>query len=370
MRFVQVVFGTLQQTLKGKFSEVEQKIEKVKDDTSKVSESVTKYSSEYKRDNQELVSKFMSEVYGSVDGVYGLIEKNASLFRQTAASIKAQVSQVDRLNTSRIASLEIRADGISADVSANYNSLHQDITTVDIKADGIKSTVTRIDGDLTTAKSTITQQANLISLRVEKGKVISEINQTAETIKIAASKLELDGYATFTSLSTAGQTTINGDNITTGSLDCSKITVTNLSADSIKAGGTITGNKFTNNAITIDDSDVIIKSASGFLKCIVNGYTRNLIGYSGNNIYVGSDIFEANAHLYMGQRYIDIGNSNFNTDIKFLGKLGFYGVTPAQQQSVYRVYPASVTLSGLASRFNELCTALDTIGIISSNYQS
>ena len=56
---------------------------------------------------------------------------------------------------------------------------------------------------------------------VKKSEVISMINQSPESIQISASKIAITGFVTFSDLSTAGQTTINGANITTGSIKSS-----------------------------------------------------------------------------------------------------------------------------------------------------
>ena len=40
-----------------------------------------------------------------------------------------------------------------------------------------------------------------------------------ETIKINASKINISGFVTFSDLSTSGYTTINGSNITTGTIN-------------------------------------------------------------------------------------------------------------------------------------------------------
>ena len=48
---------------------------------------------------------------------------------------------------------------------------------------------------------------------------------TAQSVLIDASKIDLQGYVTFTNLSTAGQTTINGANITTGTIDADQVKV-------------------------------------------------------------------------------------------------------------------------------------------------
>lgn len=51
---------------------------------------------------------------------------------------------------------------------------------------------------MTSAESSITQNAENINLKVSKDGVISSINQSAESIKIQASKVEIDGTAIFT----------------------------------------------------------------------------------------------------------------------------------------------------------------------------
>lgn len=60
--------------------------------------------------------------------------------------------------------------------------------------------------------------------------IASLINQTSTSVQIQASKVDLQGYVTFSNLSTSGQTSINGANIITGTLN----------ADAIAANSTFT----------------------------------------------------------------------------------------------------------------------------------
>ena len=76
---------------------------------------------------------------------------------------------------------------------------------------------------LTTAESSIAQNADNIALKVSKDGIISAINQSAEAVTIDASKINLSGYVTVTDLSTGGRTTIDGSNITTGSINADRI---------------------------------------------------------------------------------------------------------------------------------------------------
>ena len=72
--------------------------------------------------------------------------------------------------------------------------------------------------DLVETKTTVFQNSEQINLKATKANLISEINVSAEAIKISSELLQLEGYATFTSLSEAGQTVINGGNITSGTI--------------------------------------------------------------------------------------------------------------------------------------------------------
>lgn len=140
------------------------------------------------------------------------------------ATVSGKVSSLESWKTE--ASQKITKDGIIATVG-NYYAYQSDLA----------SAVNR----LTSAESTISQQADQIALRVEKSGVISAINQTAESIKINANKVNLTGYVTMTNLSTSGQTTINGANIKTGTISADRIDVTGLFAKDITATGTIRG---------------------------------------------------------------------------------------------------------------------------------
>lgn len=102
-----------------------------------------------------------------------------------------------------------------------------------------------------TAKSYTDQKADeitqVVSKKVGADEIISKINQTAETITIDASKLNLNGYVTIENLKGSGTTEINGANIVTGSIDADKLNVTDLSALGAKIGGF----RITEDAITM-----------------------------------------------------------------------------------------------------------------------
>lgn len=69
------------------------------------------------------------------------------------------------------------------------------------------------------AKIEIDEANAEIELRARKDQLISLINISPETIKIKSNRLEITGFVTFSDLEESGETTINGDNITTGKIE-------------------------------------------------------------------------------------------------------------------------------------------------------
>ena len=157
-------------------------------------------------------------------------------------------------------------------------------------ADQIMTEVSRVYATKDEMTSSITQTADSINLEVRKkvgnNEVISRINQSAEDIQIQANKVNLQGYTTFTDLATGGRSTINGANITTGTLDASKVNVTNINANNI-TGGTINGNNvnITNlNASNIKSGTLSSASINIGGKFIVNSSGR-MTAYGANSNY-------------------------------------------------------------------------------------
>ena len=77
---------------------------------------------------------------------------------------------------------------------------------------------------------------------VTKDNIISTINQSAESVSIDASKIDLTGYVTINSLKAGGTTQIDGGRITTGKVAAARIDVDNLYVKHLSAAdGTFTG---------------------------------------------------------------------------------------------------------------------------------
>ena len=93
-----------------------------------------------------------------------------------------------------------------------------------------------------TMQTQIKITAEGVQSTVTKDNIISTINQSAESVSIDASKINLTGYVTISSLKAGGTTQIDGGRITTGTIAAERIDVDNLYVKHLSAAdGTFSG---------------------------------------------------------------------------------------------------------------------------------
>lgn len=121
---------------------------------------------------------------------------------------------------------------------------------------------------------------------VTKDNIISTINQSAESVSIDASKIDLTGYVTINSLKAGGSTQIDGGRITTGKVAAARIDVDNLYVKHLSAAdGTFSGTLQAVNGTFLGT----LQGVSGYFNTLstssgaVNFYT-NYIDISGVQI--------------------------------------------------------------------------------------
>ena len=142
--------------------------------------------------------------------------------KSTITSIQGSITNIEDEQgniTSQMATItteqsEIKqnAQGLTSTVSSIQTSLQN----LDGEVETLSSTVSTVQQTATGLTSTVTQQ----------GETISQIRQDLD-------KIDISGYVTFTDLKTSGSTTINGDNITTGSISANRISGGTIDADTI-----------------------------------------------------------------------------------------------------------------------------------------
>ena len=166
------------------------------------------------------------------------ISQNVTNLSQTV-STKADGSTVTTLS-SKVGSLETSVNGITSrvgEVETNQTSINGQVTGLESRMSDAESKITKsaitnvvkesqfikdINGNITTNKNNISkmeQTSNSITSSVKdlEGKY-TEIKQTVDGI-------DLTGKVSFSDLSTSGRTTINGANITTGTIDTNKVNI-------------------------------------------------------------------------------------------------------------------------------------------------
>lgn len=142
----------------------------------------------------------------------------SSRITQTASDITSEVTRASAAEGALSTRITQNADAISAEVTRATGAEGTLSTRVTQNATAISSEATRASNAEGALSSSITQTAAEVSTKVSKNSVISEINQSAESIVISAGKVDLSGKVSFSDLSTAGRTTISGSNITTGEI--------------------------------------------------------------------------------------------------------------------------------------------------------
>ena len=121
-------------------------------------------------------------------------------------------------------------------------------------ADGkLLSTIETIGGNL----SSVSQTANKINWLVKSGTSESDFTMTDRAVKLVSDRIDLSGYVTVSALGTAGKTTINGANITTGKISADRIDVSTLKFNKLYAGSSF------NVAITSSGTETLYIGGDG-----------------------------------------------------------------------------------------------------------
>lgn len=156
---------------------------------------------------------------------------DVSTLQQTATSLTSRITDAE----GNISSIQQTVTGITStiqDINGNISSIQQTVGSITSTVSGLSGDVDDLNGDvstLTQSVSTIRQTVNSITLSVSNGQTSSTITMYRNGIAVASDTITFNGMVTFSDLSTSGQTTINGGNITTGTI--SGVTLRSLSGE-------------------------------------------------------------------------------------------------------------------------------------------
>ena len=231
------------------------------------------------------------------------------------------------------------AAGTPGEMLTNYEiagTTGKKLSYVLLQVDHINNKIESIAVDVSGMKSSISQTAEQIELKVSYGEVISAINQSAETISIDASKINLTGYITASDLSAEGETVIHGGRIDTDSLyvkhlDAAEGNFTDLTAAS---GGTLRiGNwEFLSNGLEYDGGVFDLEYSGGVAHLsgtapmqvgpYSNGVANNLTLY-GTKIYFGSSTTAYGAVMDSYGSYNEICFRPYSSDTGNIGTANY-----------------------------------------------
>lgn len=154
--------------------------------------------------------------------VDNMTQETVDRLTSVSDDVKAELSVLDGKITAavtaadgRFSALEISIDGITAqvqDAEGNISQLQQTATS-------LTSTIQDVQGNV----SQIAQSVDSITLGVSNGSTSSTITLYKDGVAITSQAIKITGMVTFSDLAGNGTTTINGANITTGTISADRI---------------------------------------------------------------------------------------------------------------------------------------------------
>lgn len=173
--------------------------------------------------------------------------------QQLDDSITLQATSITTVS-GRVDTLDGNVSTLSGDVSTlggNVSTLSGNVNTLSGDVSDLSDDLSDLDTQVQTNEARMIIESNgilsTVTSAIGADTVISTVNQTAGSYVIDANKIDLRGVVTFSDLSTNGNTTITGNNITTGIIkDTNNNTSFNLNTGALTIGsGSINlGNNF------------------------------------------------------------------------------------------------------------------------------
>lgn len=145
--------------------------------------------------NYDTKTEVDAKIKSADNSLKSYISSNYSTTSQTDSKIASKVASEIKTVNDRIDSKD---SSLRTYVSNNYSTKTQTSNLIESKVSSVTSDVSGLKSRMSTAESKISQTSSEISTKVSKNGVISSINQSSESIKINASKIDLQGDVTLT----------------------------------------------------------------------------------------------------------------------------------------------------------------------------
>ena len=350
---------------------------------------------------------------GRMESIIQSVEGDLSELTQTVSGFDLRIQNAE----DSVAELSLTVGGFDTRISnaeGSVSELSQTVGGFDTRITNAEGAVSELSQTVGSFSSRISdaegnasealQTADKINWIVKSGTSASNFTLTDRAISLVADNIDLDGYVTFTNLKTSGQTQINAGNITTGTIDASKVNVTNLQINNVKYGTypiitcsgsygnpTVAVGKDQNsssvnpNKLTIYGTNINVGDETSTLYA-VNIKAGNVKIICGSSVQIGTSSYYAVMNssrefrpssssssypFYLGtSRYpwyhSYITNLNVVTSAKLgtstSAKIGFFGTNPVSRKTVSKA--SGSTVASCNTVINNLITALKGYGLI------
>ena len=149
------------------------------------------------------------------------VDGNLSTLSQTVSGFNTRIENAE----GAVSTLSQTVSGFNTRIENAEGS----VSTLTQTVNSFKTRIETAEGNITS----VTQTANKINWLVKSGTSASDFTMTDRAVKLVADIIDLSGYVTISALGTAGKTTINGANITTGTIHADRIDTSTLKVKTI-----------------------------------------------------------------------------------------------------------------------------------------
>ena len=198
------------------------------------------------------------------------------------------LAQTDESLSSRITS----AEGDISNLTQTSGSLTSRISNVEGDVSSLSQTVGSFSSRISDAEGSVSslyQTVNGMSLSVSNGDSSSTISLIADGTVISSGNIIFSGFVTFADLSSSGSTTINGDNITTGTLNVDLIKPNN--GVYVSFSHPVAASSFNSRYFTLGENAEICLGSQSTASSIASNYPNAIV-------LEGTTILHSSAYAY------------------------------------------------------------------------
>ena len=318
-------------------------VQKALDDAKKANEAAKNA-----QDTADAISKNLTDNYSTTTVM-------DSKINQSKESIEQSVSATYSTKTEAQGYADTAEENAKSDTDEklkSYSTTTEVEGMIDTKAGEISLEVSAVKTTAEDAKNEAAEATAKIDLKVDKDTLISEINASAEQVKISGDKIDIEGKVTFSSLDSNTQTMVNAG------VDASDIV--DEWSDTEDGNTVINGGKIKTNSITSNELNVTnifgneaVLSTLTSQEAFINAISTNSIVVEANNT--------ANSANTKAQGIIDNIYTSGKTTIDG-GKITTNSIT-SNELNVTNIFGNEAVLSTLTSQ-EAFINAISTNSIV------